>query len=286
MADPNPQVTTLFEIGHFYSPIVDPAEVGGRRAELWRPRDGTIAIDYNHDEQLRLLREAFPRQLPDFDYPMSAADAVDASGRQWYFLDNDQFSNLDAAMLFVMLRELRPERVIEIGSGFSSLLMADVRRRFLGPSSTVQCIEPYPRQFLRDAGHGIELVESKVQDVPLAFFESLKPGDVLFIDSSHVSKTGSDVNYLFFEVVPRLPAGVYVHVHDIFLPNEYPYKWVVEENRSWNEQYLLQAFLMFNPRVRVVLGSSYVANVMPEETLLAVAGKVALYGGSFWFQTC
>ena len=236
MSDPKPKIETLFENGHFYSPVVDPGELRARQAQIWSRRESPAGIDFNREAHLELLATAFPKHLPNFNYPMAAADAVDGDGRQWYYLDNDQFSNLDAVSLFVMLCEIQPERVIEIGSGFSSLLMADVRRRFLRPTATIQCIEPYPREFLRDKGYGLELIESKLQDVPLGFFESLEPGDVLFIDSSHVSKTGSDVNYFFFDIVPRLPAGVYVHVHDIFLPNDYPFDWAVEQNRSWNEQ--------------------------------------------------
>jgi len=177
-------------------------------------------------------------------------------------------------------------RVIEVGSGFSSLLMADIRRRFFPEGLEIQCIEPYPRDFLRDPAYGLELIESKVQDVPLSFFESLQANDVLFIDSSHVAKTGSDVNYLVFEILPRLPSGVNVHIHDIFLPHDYPFRWVVEENRSWNEQYLVQAYLMFNQRTKVLFGSAYANTVLVDETLKALDGKVQLSGGSLWFQTC
>lgn len=280
------QIATLFENGHFYSPVVDPSDIRARQAELWPKRDSVAGIDFNRDSHLDLLSRAFPKHLPAFDYPRAAVDALDTQGRQWYFLDNDQFSNLDAASLFVMMCEIRPKRVVEVGSGFSSLLMADVRRRFLESETVIQCIEPYPREFLRDPHYGLELIESKVQDIPLHLFESLKHGDVLFIDSSHVSKTGSDVNYLMLDVLPHLATGVYVHIHDIFLPNDYPFQWVVEQNRSWNEQYLVQAYLMFNARVRIVFGSSYANSVLVEETAKALGPQLPPFGGSLWLQTC
>lgn len=287
MHDEKIPINSLFENGHFYSPVVNPTDIEARRNEIWNWPQGAAGIDFNREAQLDLLEHVFPKHLPNFNYPKAAADAVDDQGRQGYFLDNDQFSNLDAVCLFVMLCDVQPKRVIEIGSGFSSLLMADVRRRFLAPEAVIQCIEPYPREFLRDSSHGLELVQSQVQHVPLNFFQTLSPGDILFIDSSHVSKTGSDVNYLMFQVLPRLPTGVYVHIHDIFLPNDYPYKWVVEENRSWNEQYVVQAYLMFNPKVRVVFGSSYANSVLPEQTAQALKiARIPPFGGSLWLQTC
>lgn len=276
----------LFENGHFYSPIVDPDDIRARMAEVWPRRDSVQGIDFRKQVQIDLLEQAFPKHLPNFNYPRAAVDAVDEDGRPWYYLDNDQFSNLDAASLFVLLCELKPARIIEIGSGFSSLLMADIRRRFFPGRLEIQCIEPYPRYFLRDEAYGLELIESKVQDVPLSFFETLQANDVLFIDSSHVAKTGSDVNYLVFEILPRLPPGVNVHIHDIFLPNDYPFEWVVDENRSWNEQYLVQAYLMFNQKTKVLFGSAYANTVLVDQTLKALDGKVELFGGSLWFQTC
>jgi hypothetical protein len=278
------EINTLFPNGHFYSPVVDPDSIRAREGEVWDGRTEVLGIDFDKEGHRQLLNEVFPKWIGDFDYPYESAEAMN-SGRQGFFLGNDQFSNIDARTLFVFLREFKPRRVIEVGSGFSSLLMADVKKRFLDPSTALQCIEPYPRSFLRDPAYGFELVESKVEHVPLQFFESLGAGDILFIDSSHVSKTGSDVNYLMFEVIPRLPAGVLVHVHDIFLPHDYPYEWVVTNNRSWNEQYVLQAYLMFNPKAQVFFGSSYAHHVLPAEAQAALGEGVPTFGGSLWFRT-
>ncbi|MBU6199666.1 MAG: hypothetical protein KGP08_08415, partial [Xanthomonadaceae bacterium] len=130
------------------------------------------------------------------------------------------------------------------------------------------------------------LLEEKVQNVALAEFAALQAGDILFIDSSHVAKTGSDVNYLYFEVLPRLASGVRVHIHDIFLPHDYPREWVLGENRSWNEQYLLRALLMHSSAFRVVFGCSYAFWRFPDlvQAALAHPRGHAFAGGSIWIE--
>jgi hypothetical protein len=175
--------------------------------------------------------------------------------------------------------------MIEIGSGFSSLLTADVNRRFLDGTLEFTCIEPYPAAFLSDGVDGIStLIPSKVQDVPLDVFSQLSSGDILFIDSSHVAKTGSDVNYLYFEVIPRLAAGVRVHIHDIFLPHDYPREWAIDANRSWNELYLVRAFLMYNRDFRITFGASYAAYRFPDLVRAALPGGHLMAGGSLWLE--
>src|SRR5688500_18750081 len=141
---------------------------------------------------------------------------------------------------------IRPTRLIEVVSGYSSLLINDVNTRYLERNLKLICIEPYARPFLKNGAQIVHyrLVGQRVQEVDATVFAELQSGDVLFIDSSHVYKTGSDVTHLFLNVLPSLAPGVYIHVHDIFLPNDYPRAWVIDENRCWNEQYLLQALLV------------------------------------------
>lgn len=177
--------------------------------------------------------------------------------------------------------------MIEVGSGFSTLLAGDVNSRFLNNSVEIKCIEPYPRSFLRKGIPGVSrVIEEKVQNVPLSEFSELRAGDILFIDSSHVAKTGSDVNFVYFEVLPRLAAGVRIHLHDIFLPHDYPKTWVLEENRSWNEQYLLRALLMYSTAFRVVFSCSYAHWRFPDlvREALAHPNRRAFGGGSFWIE--
>ncbi len=275
-------VSTLFPAGHFYSPIVDPATVDAART--WPQSPVVAGVDFNDASHETILRRDFARFHPLFDYPQSLPLTDDLDR---FFVQNDQFSWLDCRALFVLLLAWRPRRVIEVGSGFSSLLLADVNRRFLDGSMEVTCIEPYPRAFLKRGLPGItRLIEDTVQNVDAAEFARLEAGDVLFIDSSHVAKTGSDVNHLFFEVLPRLAPGVNVHVHDIFLPHDYPRSWVIDQNRSWNEQYLLRAMLVGGRRFEVVFGCSYAFHRHRDLVVAALAlpDGAGFGGGSFWMR--
>jgi len=274
--------------GHFYSPVVDPDQLALERERVWPAEPRVLGIDFNDESHLHVLERAFPRYIGDYDYPERApVSEKEESDDHRYYTQNSQFSWLDSRTLFVLLREWRPARVIEVGSGYSSLLMADVNRRFLDERCELTCVEPYPRPFLVRGVPGIgRLIQAKVQDVPLETFEALEAGDVLFIDSSHVAKTGSDVNHLYFEVLPRLAPGVRVHIHDIFLPHDYLQDWAITENRSWNEQYLLRALLMHSTGFRVVFGCSYAFYRWPEKVQAALAHPKghAFAGGSFWIE--
>jgi predicted O-methyltransferase YrrM len=269
----------------FYAPITDIHDLRRRAPTLWsETRDDPPGIDFNPASHRAILETEFPRFIADYDYPEKLDESAQLTQ---FFTRNSQFSWLDARALFVLLRCWRPRRIIEVGSGFSTLLMADVNRRFLDGSCQITSIEPYPRAFLRAEQIGINaVIEQKIQDVPLALFDRLEAGDLLFIDSSHVCKTGSDVNRLFLEVLPRLRPGVRVHIHDVFFPNEYPRQWVLGQGRSWNEQYLLQALLVFNSGFRVVFGCSYAMARFPERVrdALALQSGLSFGGGSFYIE--
>lgn len=284
MSDKPGDVRTAFPPGHFYSPVVDPAEVARRQGQIWPAEPQVRGIDFDDEGHRRILTEVFPRYLGEYDYP-NLAPQDETRAHPGFYSRNPAFGWLDSRALFVLLRHWRPRRLIEVGSGFSTLLIADVNARFLDGSLNLTAIEPYPMEFLRSGVDGLaRLVEEPVQNVPLEEFERLAAGDVLFIDSSHVAKTGSDVNFLFFEVLPRLTPGVRIHVHDIFLPHDYPRDWVSNENRSWNEQYLLRALLMYSDTFRVVFGSSYAAHHMPDLVARALPEGRAMSGGSLWME--
>lgn len=270
--------------GHFHSPIVDPDALAARAESIWPTDPEVLAIDFRPSEHRRILREVFPRFIADYDYAeLQSETATEAE----YFTNNGQFGWLDSRALFVLLRDLPPRRMIEVGSGFSSLLTANINRRWFNGEIEVDCIDPYPRPFLEGDVPGIgQLIRERVEHLDLAFFARLEAGDVLFIDSSHVAKTGSDVIFLLFEVLPRLKAGVRVHLHDIFLPHDYPKDWVLGENRSWNEQYVLRALLMYSTAFRVVFGSSYAFTRFPDlvASALGVPPGEGFGGGSFWIE--
>jgi hypothetical protein len=276
-----------FPDGHFYSPIIDRDDLHQRQAEIW-PEDPRVeGIDFNDSSHLKILGELFPAHIADFNYPETLGESdEELSG---YYIQNSQFSWLDARSLFVLLQAWQPRRMIEVGSGYSSLLTADVNHRFLNDGIEFCCIEPYPRPFLTRPIDGLnEVIVEKVERVPLDRFDALQAGDVLFIDSSHVCKTGSDVNYLYFEVLPRLKPGVRVHIHDIFLPHDYPKDWVLNEGRSWNEQYLLRALLTHSIGFKVLFGCTYAMHRFPQQVqqALALESGAAFGGGSFWIERC
>lgn len=190
-------------------------------------------------------------------------------------------------MLYGMLREARPRRVIEVGSGFSSAAMLDLNEHVFGGRIGFTFIDPDMRRLrplLRpdDAGR-CTLVERRVQEVPLATFAELRENDVLFIDSSHVSKVGSDVNRLYLEVLPALAPGVLVHIHDVAGNLEYPREWL-DEGRAWNEQYLLRAFLMYNRAFAVEFFTDWLFNrrhaFLRERLPLCAEGG----GGQIWLR--
>jgi predicted O-methyltransferase YrrM len=272
--------------GHFYSPVCDPQQLLTDAARIWPEHPSPMGIDFREEAQLQILREVFPRWIGDYDYPETLLEDP-VRGPAGFYTRNSQFSWLDSRALFVLLREFRPKRIIEIGSGYSSLLMADVNRRFLDSEIAITCIEPFPRPFLSRGIPGIQrLLKQRVQEVPQKVFEELEPGDLLFIDSSHVSKTGSDVNHIYFEIVPRLPPGTLIHIHDIFLPADYCKDWAIEENRSWNEQYLVQAMLTYSRALQVVFGCNYAVLRFPEEVRRALNHpRQHVFGGaSLWLQ--
>jgi predicted O-methyltransferase YrrM len=203
-------------------------------------------------------------------------------------LANPWFGHGDAISLYAMLRHLRPKRVIEVGSGFTSALMLDTDEKFLGRSVRFTFIEPFPEGrllgILRDEDRqSVRLVQDIVQAAPLTTIAELDSNDILFIDSSHVSKIGSDVNYIFFEVLPALRPGVVVHFHDVLWPFEYPQAWVME-GAALNEAYILRAFLQYNQVFEVLLFNSYLGYKFAPLLEKLMPRFLNDPGGSLWLR--
>ena len=269
-----------FPDGHFYSPVIDAEDLRRRADALWRP-DPPIppGVDLGPERQKEFLEQA--RSVAG-DYAYRGAEAKEGAPHE-FREGNGLFESLDARALYCMLRLRAPGKMVEVGCGHSSLLSAHVNSQWLGGKTEIVCIEPYPPDFLEELPPGLSrLIPERVEQTGMEPFLALGPGDFLFIDSSHVSKTGSDVNYLYLEVFPRLAPGVIIHLHDIFIPAEYPRSWVLEEERSWNEQYLLQAMLMHSHAFRVLFGSHYASLFLAEKVQSVFGG--AHGGGSFWIE--
>lgn len=268
--------------GHFYSPIPDLDDIASRESQIFdRTRTEVPGIDMRSADQLGLLPgfAAFYEEQPFTEQP--------ADGRRYGF-ENDFFSYGDGLALYGMLRHLRPRRMIEVGSGWSSALALDVNDLFLDQAMECTFIEPYPDrllELLRPADHDrVTVLERPLHAVPDSTFADLAAGDLLFIDSTHVSRVGSDVNRLLLDVIPALPAGVMVHVHDVFWPFEYPEQWVYE-GRAWNENYLLRALLIDNARLQIVWFNGYLARMHPELVEKAMPLWRRNTGGSIYFTT-
>ncbi|MBE9012563.1 class I SAM-dependent methyltransferase [Pseudanabaenaceae cyanobacterium LEGE 13415] len=248
--------------GHFYSPLPDLDYIeatvvndSGVIPSLDSDKEKTLSdLDLDLDRQF-----AFLTTLLKF-YPDAAALFPESSpGQTRYWFNNSFYSYGDGIVLFGMTRYFTPRRVIEVGSGFSSALLLDTVERYSESATELIFIEPYPDrlQELLRAQDTVTLIDQPVQSVSASLFEQLQANDILLIDSSHVTKTGSDVNYLVFEVLPRLSSGVIVHFHDIF-SFEYPIQWL-REGRAWNEAYLIRAFLQYNSMYEILLMNNYVS---------------------------
>lgn len=237
---------------HYYSSVVDPGELETTRSS-WAKASTLPGVDWDVEAQARSAREIC---LPHRD-EYAANESYRAATRSGF---GPGYGPVEAQALHAVVRHFRPRRIVEVGSGVSTMCLRDAaarNERDGAPPARITCIEPYPSDPLRAQGGievpqgGIELIPQRVQDVPLARFEALGAGDLLFIDSSHQAKTGSDVVHLFLEVLPRLRAGVVVHVHDIFLPYDYA-PFTLETLWHWNETAFLHAYLIHNQRVRVL----------------------------------
>lgn len=254
---------------------------------LWAKHSELVGIDIRESSQLELLSVFASRYRGEYDaFPRKRTTAP-----HQYFVDNQFFESVDGEILYCMIRHFRPRRIIEIGSGYSTLLTAQALLRNGQDDDGYSCeliaVEPHPGPSLRAGFPGLSrLIAKNVQDVPLSEFDRLTANDILFIDSTHVLRIGGDVQYEYLEVLPRLRKGVLVHVHDIFLPAEYPKDWVLRLHRFWTEQYLLQAFLTFNESFEVLWAGSWMHLRHPDklEAAFSSYSRDERWPGSFWMR--
>ena len=267
--------------GHFYSPTADLKEVDAFANQVFdRDRRTLPAVDLREKEQLELLQKlsAYYPELP-------FAETKQESLR--YYYGNDFFCHSDAIFLYAMIRHFRPKRIVEAGSGFSSAVMLDTNDLFFDGSIKMELIEPYPERLYslltpRDRT-AVVVHEKKLQEMPLDFFKGLEENDILFIDSSHVTRVAGEVNYYMFEILPILKPGVLIHIHDIFNGFEYPRQWIYD-GKSWSEAYLLRAFLQYNKSFEIILFNTFLEHF--HEKFFQDHMPVCLMntGGSIWLR--
>lgn len=266
--------------GHYYSPVPDKEYVRNNAGRIFDRSMKTLpGIDLRENEQLSLL-EKFKGYYSEIFF---TAEKV-PSNRYWY--KNGLFSYSDAIFLHSMMRYLSPKRIIEAGSGFSSAVMLDTNEKNFNNSIDMLLIEPYPvnlDRLTKDFPKHYRMIPSFVQDVPIETFRELEKDDILFIDSTHVSKAGSDVNYILFEILPALKEGVIIHFHDVFYPFEYPQAWI-EKGFAWNEDYMLRAFLMYNTNFEIIFFNTFIEQFHRDWLQKNMPDVLKNTGGGLWLR--
>lgn len=263
---------------HYYEPIPD---FRALTAEQLEERRGLAGVKLDIAAQAQRVRGLGAR---------FGAELRAIADRGAFPFTNEYFAGYDAAVYYALIRDLRPRRVIEIGAGYSTRIAAlalQANERD-GSPGILTVIEPYPQPRLTESGVKMDLHVQAVESVDPALFASLGGNDILFIDSSHAVRTRGDVVFEFLELLPRLACGVWIHVHDIFFPFDYPKEWVLERRTAFNEQYLLEAFLAYNDEFETRLCNHWLETDHPEamRTLLPAAalGVGAARGASFWMS--
>jgi hypothetical protein len=276
-----------FDIDHYYSPIPNLTDLIENRLTIFDKQIDLKEVNLNDTVQLELLNEItkYCKQLPyDLNHDcikQAYPNAVYNPKSAWY-----RYS--DVVFLFGILNIYKPSKIIEIGCGYSSAVIVDSRDLFLKNNAELIFVEPYPERLLQQLeNHEIknfQILKKKVQSTNINLYKNLNANDVLFIDSSHVSKTGSDLNFILFEILPVLKPGVIIHFHDIFYPFELPEKWVIEKKWYWNENYLLRAFLSNNSKYEIISFNSYLQYKYPEKFVneMAICFRDQENTGSLW----
>jgi hypothetical protein len=272
-----------FQQRDFYSALND-FEFLQANPDLWHDRPLPRGIDWDLDGEVSTVRRIAP-----FAAELAAVPEEMAPGPPSFHWRNDFWSGLDPLVHYCLLRDVKPRRVVEIGCGWSSLLLAKALGENEGegaPRAVVDQVEPYPRTELLSALPDHWNLHAQIlQRAPFEPFEALEAGDICFYDGSHVAKPGSDVVWFFAEILPRLRPGVLVHLHDIFFPREYPDHWIFDRGQTWNEQYVLQAFLMYNSDFRPLI-CNHALTVYHFDELEKLFGAIVppLGGGSIWLE--
>lgn len=268
---------------HYYEPIPDTRAL---EDELWSNNSDLVGIDMREESQINLLYQFHSKFKGEYErFPRNKTSIP-----HQYYVNNGGFESVDGEILYCMIRQFKPKKIIEIGSGNSTYLAAQAvlkNKEEDGIECELIAIEPYPNDVLNIGFSALsELIPEEVQNIPLSKFSELTENDILFIDSSHVLKIGNDVQYEYLKILPNLNKGVIVHIHDIFLPSEYKKEWILREHIFWTEQYLLQAFLTYNSDFEVLWGGSYMHLRHPDrlENVFSSYNRENRWPGSFWIR--
>ncbi len=264
-------------VDHYYQPLINPAK---HLTQSLRKDRNLPGIDFNTSAQLQLLDSFnYVEELKSF--PLEKGDELT------YYYNNGFYEAGDAEYLYNMIRHFKPRKLVEIGSGYSTLMAQNAFKKNQAEDDSFKythiCIEPYEQPWLEKTG--VEVIRKRVETIEMSFFETLGENDILFIDSTHMIRPQGDVLFEYLEILPILKPGVIVHIHDIFLPKDYPDHWILTEHRLWNEQYLLEAFLTFNNKFKILGAVNYLSHNFNKQ----FAAKNPIYSsqpgkepGAFW----
>lgn len=263
---------------HYYSAIPDLVAVP---PGTWTSESELDGLDFDPAAQMEFVETELAGALAEYSPPLEPT-----ASRRDFYLANTFYEQVDAETLYAMVRRFSPRRVIELGSGMSTLVIADARRAAGAADGEHLVYDPFPRPDLRPELERLaELRPLPATEVPVAEFERLEAGDVLFVDTTHTVKIAGDVNRIVLEVLPKLAPGVFVHFHDIFLPWEYPREFLEERSFFWTEQYLLQAFLAFNADFEVLFSAHALARRYPERlAALIPSAHDDICPSAFWLR--
>ncbi|CAG0995613.1 MAG: hypothetical protein OIN86_04345 [Candidatus Methanoperedens sp.] len=276
----NDKLKTWVPPGHFYSPIPSISEVKLKENVIYSIPKEIQGIDLNLDGQIDLFNK-----FKEYYYELPFEPHKKENLR--YFFENPNYSYSDAIFLYCMIRYTKPKKIIEVGSGYSSCVILDTNELFFGNAISCKFIEPYPQLLLSlmkytDKNRN-EIIQKNIQDVDINVFSDMSQNDILFIDSSHVSKINSDVNYIFFKILPLIKSEVYIHFHDVLYPFEYPKEWIYE-GRAWNEAYLLRAFLQYNNAFKIQFFNTYLQTFYKDRFTNEMPLCMKTTGGSIWIK--
>ena len=262
----------------FYSPIPDLRKIP---ESAWERESELAGIQFDLERQLDYLAELRP-YLDEFHPPEQAKGDSNA-----YFLENGSYGRVDADVLYAIVRGAKPKRIIELGSGYTTLVTAQacLENEREGAAAEYVAFDPYPGVARPDLSGLTELARIPAEELPSERFGELGANDILIVDTTHTVKMGGDVNHVVLDVLPRLGGGVLVHFHDIFLPWEYPRKWAEDYGLYWSEQYLLQAFLSLNAKFEILCALYALARRRQDKLReLIPSWRDGVVPGAFWLR--
>jgi len=263
---------------HYYEPLFKTHGLKSLACERSLP-----GIEMNVNGQLELLAKfTFQEELREIRYSKFKGKGLH------YSFDNGSFKSGDADFLYNMVRYFKPKRILEVGSGASTLMVKNALVKNAieshGYNCDHMCIEPYEAPWLEQLG--VNVKRQRVEDVDKELFKSLEAGDILFIDSSHIIRPQGDVLFLYLEILPSLQPGVLIHLHDIFTPRDYLETWVIDQVKFWNEQYILEGLLTHNAKLEIIGALNFLKHNYPQEICRACpileTELASREPGSFW----